>query len=198
MICNLWIFANGIAIKPYILNVIRHKTSKKTPYVEKLKGYNPIFMCWALNASTIQVYDCGNPRERQCAGRLSLQVVSHLSLTCIYVVYIYSVLFLLFYIIHRKKKSFLFLPNGRAFVTMTNVRNIKISDGCVYAQIHKGLGMHLVTYTVPFLLLVQYKGGLSEIEFTVSLFSNAGMILLSFLKISCISLYIKGGIAHFC
>ena len=65
-------------------------------------------------------------------------------------------------------------------VTMSNVRNIRISDGCVYAQIRKGLGMHLVTYTncdmVPFLLLVQYKGGLSEIEFTVTLFSNAGMI----------------------
>ena len=85
---------------------------------------------------------------------------------------------------------------------MLNVRNIRISDGCVYAQIRKGLGMHLVTYTnrdtVPFLLLVQYKGGLSEIEFTVSLFSNVGMILLSFLKTLCISLYIKGGIAHFC
>ena len=87
-------------------------------------------------------------------------------------------------------------------VTMLNVRNIRISDGCVYAQIRKGLGMHLVTYTnrdtVPFLLLVQYKSGLYEIEFTVSLFSNAGMILLPFLKILCISLYIKGGIAHFC
>ena len=37
--------------------------------------------------------------------------------------------------------------------------------------------MHLVTYmdcdTVPFLLLVQYEGSLSEIEFTVTLFSNA-------------------------
>ena len=37
--------------------------------------------------------------------------------------------------------------------------------------------MHLVTYmnldTVPFLIKVQYKGGLSEIEFTVTLFSNA-------------------------
>ena len=62
--------------------------------------------------------------------------------------------------------------------------------------------MHLVTYTnsdtVPFLLLVQYNGGLSEIEFTVTLFSNTGMILLSFLKILYISTYIKGGIAHFC
>ena len=62
--------------------------------------------------------------------------------------------------------------------------------------------MHLVAYTnrdmVPFLLLVQNKGGLSEIEFTVSLFSNAGMILLSFLRILCISSYIKGGIAYFC
>ena len=85
---------------------------------------------------------------------------------------------------------------------MSNVRNIRISDGCVYAQIRKGLGMHLVTYTnrdtVPFLLSVQYKGGLYEIEFIVSLFSNVGMILLPFLKILCISLYIKGGIAHVC
>ena len=42
--------------------------------------------------------------------------------------------------------------------------------------------MHLVTYTnrdtVPFLLLVQYKGGLSEMEFIVSLSSNACMISL--------------------
>ena len=41
--------------------------------------------------------------------------------------------------------------------------------------------MHMVTYTnrdtVSFLLLVQYKGSLSEIEFTVSLFSNVCMIL---------------------
>ena len=65
--------------------------------------------------------------------------------------------------------------------------------------------MHMVTFMnhdkVPFLLLVQYKGGLSEIEFIVSLFSNAGMILLPFLKILkilCTSLYIKGGIAHSC
>ena len=74
------------------------------------------------------------------------------------------------------------------------------SESVTVAYTHKkrkGLGMHLVTYTnrdtVPFLLLVQYKGGLYEIEFTVSLFSNAGMILLPFLKILCISLYIKGG-----
>ena len=91
------------------------------------------------------------------------------------------------------------------FVTMYNVRNNRISDGCVYSQIRKGLGMHLVTYTnrdtVPFLLLVQYKGGLSEIEFIVSLFSYACMILLLFLKILeilCTSHYIKGGIAHSC
>ena len=90
-------------------------------------------------------------------------------------------------------------------VTMYNVRNIRISDSCVYAQIRKGLGMHLVTCTncdtVPFLLLVQYKGGLSEIEFIVSLFSNACMILLHFLKILeilCTSHYIKVGIAHSC
>ena len=69
---------------------------------------------------------------------------------------------------------------------MSNDRKIRISDGCVYAQIRKGLGMHLVTYTnrdtVPFLLLVQYKGGLSEIEFTVTLFSNTGMIFFIFLE----------------
>ena len=62
--------------------------------------------------------------------------------------------------------------------------------------------MHMVTYTnrdtVPFLLLVYYKGGLSQIEFTVSLFSNACMILLPFFKILCIFIYIKCGIAHFC
>ena len=92
--------------------------------------------------------------------------------------------------------------NYIVIVTMSNVRNIRISDGCVYAQIRKGLGMHLVTYTnrdtVPFLLLVQYKGGSSEIEFTVTLFSNAGIILLSSSKILCISSHIKGGITHFC
>ena len=85
---------------------------------------------------------------------------------------------------------------------MLNVRIIRISDGCVYAQLRKGLGMHMVTYTncdtVPFLLLVQYKGGLTEIEFTVPLLSNACMILLPSLKILCTSVYIKGGIAHFC
>ena len=65
-------------------------------------------------------------------GRLSFQVVSHLSCTCIYVVlYIYSVLFLLFYIVYRKKKSFLFLPKGKAFVTMRNRWNNRISDGCL-------------------------------------------------------------------
>ena len=62
--------------------------------------------------------------------------------------------------------------------------------------------MHLVIYTncdtVPFLLLVQYKRGLSEIEFPVILFSNAGMVFLPFLHILCISSYIKGGIVHFC
>ena len=88
---------------------------------------------------------------------------------------------------------------------MYNVRNNRISDGCVYAQIHKGLGVHLVTHTnrdmVPFLLYVQYKGGLSEKEFIVSLSSNACMILLLFLKILeilCTYHYIKSGIAHSC
>ena len=97
------------------------------------------------------------------------------------------------------------LMGEEVFVTMYNARNNRIVDGCVYAQIRKGLGMHLVTYanrdTVPFLLLVQYKGGLSEMEFIVSLSSNAFMILLLFLKILeilCTSHYIKGGIAHSC
>ena len=62
--------------------------------------------------------------------------------------------------------------------------------------------MHLVIYTncdtVPFLLLVHYKGGLSKIEFTVTLISNAGMVFLPFSQILCISSYIKGGIVHFC
>ena len=106
---------------------------------------------------------------------------------------------------HHKKKSFLFLPKGRAFATMYNVRNNRISDGWVYAQICKGLGMHLVNYinldTVPFLLLVQKKGGLSEMEFIVSLSSNACTISLLFLKILeilCTFHYIKGGISHSC
>ena len=97
------------------------------------------------------------------------------------------------------------MQKSSLYVTMYNVRNIRISDSCVYAQISKGLGMHLVTYTNrdtgPVLLLVQYNGGLSEIEFIVSLFSDACMILLLFLKILeilCTSLYIKGGIAHSC
>ena len=36
---------------------------------------------------------------------------------------------------------------SEVFFRMSNYRNIRISDGCVYAQIRKGLGMHLVTYT---------------------------------------------------
>ena len=56
-----------------------------------------------------------------------------------------------------------FRKNERRFnVTMQNRWNNRISDGCVYAQIHKGLGMHLVTYsnhdTVTFLLIVPKKG----------------------------------------
>ena len=46
--------------------------------------------------------------------------------------------------------------------TMQNIWNNRISDGCVYTQICKGLGMHLVSYsnhdTVPFLLIVPIKG----------------------------------------
>ena len=44
---------------------------------------------------------------------------------------------------------------------MQNGWNNRISDGCVYAQIRRGLGMHLVTYsnhdTVFFLLIVPIK-----------------------------------------
>ena len=59
--------------------------------------------------------------------------------------------------------------------------------------------MHLVMNcdTVPFLQIVQYKGGLSEIEFTVTLFSNASKVFLPFSQILCISSYIRGGIVHF-
>ena len=46
-------------------------------------------------------------------------------------------------------------------VTIQNGWNNRISDGCVYAQIRRGLGMHLVTYsnhdTVLFLLIVPIK-----------------------------------------
>ena len=47
-------------------------------------------------------------------------------------------------------------------VTIQNGWNNRISDGCVYAQIRRGLGMHLVIYsnhdTVLFLLIVPIKG----------------------------------------
>ena len=60
--------------------------------------------------------------------------------------------------------------------------------------------MYLVTYmncdTVPFLLLVQYKGGLSGIQFTATLFSHASMFFLPFSQILCISSYTRGGIVH--
>ena len=45
---------------------------------------------------------------------------------------------------------------------------------------------------VTFSTLVQYKGGLSEIVFTVPLFSNASMVFLPFLQILC-NLYKGGG-----
>ena len=63
-----------------------------------------------------------------------------------------------------------YAPKGRHIVikltvlsvTIQNGWNNRISDGCVYAQIHRGLGMHLVTYsnhdTVLFLLIVPIKG----------------------------------------
>ena len=39
--------------------------------------------------------------------------------------------------------------------------------------------MHLVTHmnldTIPFVILVQYKGDLSEMEFTISILSNASI-----------------------
>ena len=61
--------------------------------------------------------------------------------------------------------------------------------------------MHLVIYmnydTVPFLLWVQYKGGLSEIDVTVTLINYLSMIFLPFSQILCISSYIRGGIVHF-
>ena len=68
--------------------------------------------------------------------------------------------------VNRKKKNrqvnVINLPKGRAFVTMQNGWNNRISDGCVYAQIRRGLGMHLVIYsnhdTVLFLLIVPIKG----------------------------------------
>ena len=82
---------------------------------------------------------------------------SHVYICCI--IYLFCIIpsFL-----HRKKKSSLFLPKGRAFVTIQNGWNNRISYGCVYAQIRSGLGMHLGTYsnhdTVLFLLIVPIKG----------------------------------------
>ena len=62
--------------------------------------------------------------------------------------------------------------------------------------------MHLVIYTncdtVPFLLSVQYKGGLSEIEFTVTLFSNRGMGFLTFLAVLIHFFLYKGRNCPFC
>ena len=53
-------------------------------------------------------------------------------------------------------------PNGYKSVTIQNGWNNRISDGCVYVQIRRGLGMHLVIYsnhdTVLFLLIVPIKG----------------------------------------
>ena len=47
-------------------------------------------------------------------------------------------------------------------VTIQNGWNNRISDGCVYPKIRRGLGMHLVIYsnhdTVLFLLIVPIKG----------------------------------------
>ena len=55
-----------------------------------------------------------------------------------------------------------YLPYPVPTVTIQNGWNNRISDGCVYAQIRRGLGMHLVTYsnhdTVLFLLIVPIKG----------------------------------------
>ena len=54
------------------------------------------------------------------------------------------------------------MSNRKATVTMQNIWNNRISDGWVYAQMRKRLGMHLVTYsnhdTVTFLLIVPIKG----------------------------------------
>ena len=71
----------------------------------------------------------------------------------------YSVLFLLFYIVHRMKKSILFLQKEGP---LKGCRILGTSESVMVAYTHKyakELGMHLVTYlncdTVPFLLLVQ-------------------------------------------
>ena len=80
---------------------------------------------------------------------------------------LYSMTFCLLEILHKMSNNFDANQNltffcrvkGGSPVMMYNVRNNRISDVCVYAQIRKGLGMHLVTYmnrdTVPFLLIVQ-------------------------------------------
>ena len=71
---------------------------------------------------------------------------------------------LLFVMSNRKNVTFPLVSWVRcgAYVTMQDIWNNRISDGCVYTQIRKGLGMHLVTYSnhdkVPFLLIVPIKG----------------------------------------
>ena len=63
---------------------------------------------------------------------------------------------------NNKIREFDTLERQTMGVTMQNGWNNRISDGCVYAQIRRGLGMHLVTYsnhdTVLFLLIVPIKG----------------------------------------
>ena len=66
--------------------------------------------------------------------------------------------------------------------------------------------MHLVTYMncekIPLLILVQYKGVFSEMEFTVSLFSNVRVVVkhgfLIFLANLMHILLYKDGIVHLC
>ena len=90
-------------------------------------------------------------------------------------------------------------------VTMQNRWNNRISDGCVYAQICKGLGMHLVTYlnhdTVPFLLIVPIKGrfvrdGIHCVYIYQRLHDS--LLFLNISEILCIFQYIKDGISHSC
>ena len=82
-------------------------------------------------------------------------------------VYICCIIFILYYsffstsCIVRKSHSFFSQKEGPLF-TMQNGWNNRISDGCVYTQKRRGLGMHLVTYsnhdTVLSLLIVPIKG----------------------------------------
>ena len=94
-----------------------------------------------------------------CWERVDLLALLCVMFSCVFVTFSYGVLGQVWYLVVSVTKMRTNNINKGQVVTMYNVRNNGISDFWVYAQIRKGLGMHLVTYTnrdtVPFLLIVQ-------------------------------------------